>query len=183
MAHLPSLLCPASRSRRGGGTHHHRHHNGDAARAAYRHDSDTHLSSRCDGTNHRSRSTAVQRAKAKLRCTAGETISEVLVGVLIVGLATVMFATMVSVAVSTSLDSSQRTTATYQQISVVDGKTGARTGTGLVTLAGTSSMGGNSLNTSFKVETASSSIDAEGTAAYSFTRYAIPANLQTRGAQ
>ena len=133
--------------------------------------------------NHRGRSTTGQRAKAKLRCTAGETISEVLVGVLIVGLATVMFATMVSVAVSTSLDSSQRTTATYQQLSVVDGKTSARTGTGLVTLAGTSSMGGTNLNTSFKVETISSSADADGTAAYSFTRYAIPANLQTRGAQ
>lgn len=97
-----------------------------------------------------------------LRSTSGETISEVLVGVLIVGLATVLFATMVGVAVNISLAGTDRTVSTYEQLSDVDAGT-ATSGTATVTLSG----GG--LSTSFKVGTVTSALDG-----YTFTRYALP---------
>lgn len=106
----------------------------------------------------------------KLHSTSGETISEVLVGVLIVGLATVLFATMISVAVNISLSSTDRTTKTYEQLSKVDAAT-ATSGSGTVTLTG--GVGG--VDTSFSVATTTSKADATNeTSPYTFTRYWLP---------
>lgn len=56
-----------------------------------------------------------KRIIATLRSTAGETITEVLVGVLIVGLATVVLATMINVATQVSLTSTAALQGAYEQ--------------------------------------------------------------------
>ena len=110
----------------------------------------------------------------RLKSDSGETISEVLVGVLIVGLATVLFATMISVATSTSLKSVDRTTATYDQLSEVDSLTGA-TGAASVSIApvleGATVPGPMA---SFDVGILASSPNPANGAAYTFTRYLLP---------
>ena len=117
---------------------------------------------------HRERACRPAAARAEARTslgsTSGETITEVLVGVLIVGLATVLFATMVGVAVNISATGTDRTTATYRQLSDVDAGTAATPATGTVTL-----KAGTTLNTSFTVDTLTSTVDA-----HVFTRYALP---------
>ena len=77
---------------------------------------------------------ALAPVRERLRSEAGETISEVLVGVLIVGLASVLFAAMVSVATSTSLKGADRTDMTYRQLSAVDAGSAGQ-GTASVTLS------------------------------------------------
>ena len=77
---------------------------------------------------------ALAPVRERLRSEAGETISEVLVGVLIVGLASVLFAAMVSVATSTSLKGFDRTDMTYRQLSAVDAGSAGQ-GTASVTLS------------------------------------------------
>lgn len=62
----------------------------------------------------------MSKAIDKLRSTSGETISEVLVGVLIVGLATVLFVAMVSAATSISNAGVQGATDAYTEMSAVD---------------------------------------------------------------
>lgn len=106
-----------------------------------------------------------------LRSTKGETISEALVGVLIVGLAAVMFATMVGVAVSISVDGVDRAERTYEdQLSVVDGMS-SPTSSGVTVNVVAQNPG--ELSTSFKVDLFSSLPDAAEDTTYTFTRYEL----------
>lgn len=66
-----------------------------------------------------------KRIIATLRSTAGETITEVLVGVLIVGLATVVLATMINVATQVSLTSTAALQGAYEQTGGIDAATGS----------------------------------------------------------
>lgn len=109
----------------------------------------------------------------RLRSNAGETITEVLVGVLIVGLATVLFATMINVATSTSLKSVDRTQATYAQMSEVE-STSSQQAQGTTTVSLTSTQNGP--NASFVVSVVSSSTDptTNEPSPYTLTRYLLP---------
>ena len=109
----------------------------------------------------------------RLRSDAGETITEVLVGVLIVGLATVLFATMINVATSTSLKSVDRTQATYAQMSEVEGTLSQpAAGTTMVSLISTQ----NGPNATFSVSIVSSTTDptTNEPSPYTLTRYMLP---------
>ncbi len=110
----------------------------------------------------------------RLKSNSGETISEVLVGVLIVGLATVLFATMVNVATSTSLKSVDLTMATYSQLSEVDSGSGVEMDFGpLVIIENASDANADVAFSpiSIKVNAMSSTSDD---ANYIFTRYYMP---------
>ncbi|WP_080800961.1 hypothetical protein [Arabiibacter massiliensis] len=112
--------------------------------------------------------------RERLKSEAGETISEVLVGVLIVGLATVLFAAMIGVATNTSLTSVDRTTSTYGQLSAVDGT--APSGGATVSIApvmGTGASVTGPTATFDVLMTTSTPSAADGTA-YTFTRYLLP---------
>ncbi len=114
-------------------------------------------------------------ATSRITSTSGESIAEVLVGVLIVGLATVLFATMINVATTTSTTSADRTTATYEQISDM-AATAASAGSTTITMQ-TDSAASNDLafpiTTSFTVNTYVSSGDDK----YTFTRYLLDPTL------
>ena len=115
----------------------------------------------------------------RLKSNSGETISEVLVGVLIVGLATVLFATMISVATSTSLKSVDRTTATYAQMTAVDSKAGAQEiiGSTMVTLKDASDETTNvplPATLTMKVNAIYSAPGGSIDTTYTLTRYLMP---------
>lgn len=134
----------------------------------------------------------------RLRSTAGETISEVLVGVLIVGLATVLFATMVNVATSTSVKSTDRTQITYGQLSAVD--SGGAAGSAATSAATVSLSPGTATsspvpgfpsqtgvqvagpNAKFDVSAVVSSPETDSAATYTFTRYELPDAAREGGA-
>lgn len=111
------------------------------------------------------------KARAKLRSDAGETISEALVGVLIVGLATVLFATMVSAAVNISTTGTDRAQSTYNQLSALDG--GALSGAAVAAGSGTVTLTGQAIDTSFAVETLVSDTNQDGASAWEFARYRL----------
>ena len=113
----------------------------------------------------------------RLKSNSGETISEVLVGVLIVGLATVLFATVISVATSTSLKSVDRTTATYEQLTAVDSLT-ERTGQMSLEITPVSGL---VLDATFTVYTYSSTPGGPIDTTYTFTRYLLPDFAGTTG--
>ncbi|MEA5021029.1 MAG: hypothetical protein VB027_11790 [Gordonibacter sp.] len=114
-------------------------------------------------------------ATSRITSTSGESIAEVLVGILIVGLATVLFATMINVATTTSITSADRTTATYEQISDM-ATTVASTGTTTITMQADSAASNDlafPITTSFTVNTYVSSGDGK----YTFTRYLLDPTL------
>lgn len=114
----------------------------------------------------------------RLKSDSGETISEVLVGVLIVGLATVLFATMINVATSTSLKSVDRTTATYAQLTAVDSGSNVQQtiGSAMVSLEDASDATTNVVfpNVTLKVSAISSTPGGSIDTTYTFTRYLMP---------
>ncbi len=124
--------------------------------------------------------TAASRGGAacrKLQSTSGETISEVLVGVLIVALATALFATMVSVSSRISLMGVDRTQDTYQRLSNVD-KASVDAGASTAVQAGTAQVVVGRAETNeriaeFSVVSLTSSGDG-ASSAFSFSRYMLP---------
>lgn len=103
----------------------------------------------------------------KLRSTSGETIAEVLVGILIVGLATVLFAGMIGAATNISEDGVTQTEATYAQLSEVDSNAGV-SGTATVHIKATEGANGTA---SLAVTT--STAEADDDSAYTFTSYRL----------
>ncbi len=124
---------------------------------------------------------ALAPVRERLRSEAGETISEVLVGVLIVGLASVLFAAMVSVATSTSLKGVDRTDMTYRQLSAVDAGSAGQ-GTASVTLSNAADVASDvpGPTVMFVVNTQSSNPDNDAEATYAFTHYQLPLVEQAR---
>lgn len=124
---------------------------------------------------------ALAPVRERLRSEAGETISEVLVGVLIVGLASVLFAAMVSVATSTSLKGVDRTDMTYRQLSAVDAGSAGQ-GTASVTLSNAADVASDvpGPTVTFVVNTQSSNPDNDAEATYAFTHYQLPLVEQAR---
>ena len=110
-----------------------------------------------------------KRIIATLRSTAGETITEVLVGVLIVGLATVVLATMINVATQVSLTSTAALQGAYEQTGGIDAATGSASAASRAQVVGTSSSWGGSLSWEPQVQLITSNdSDANG---YSVQRY------------
>ena len=117
-----------------------------------------------------------KRIIATLRSTAGETITEVLVGVLIVGLATVVLATMINVATQVSLTSTAARQGAYEQTGGIDAATGSASAASRAQVVGTSSSWGGSLSWEPQVQLITSNdSDANG---YSFQRYELPEPAQ-----
>ena len=113
-----------------------------------------------------------KRIIATLRSTAGETITEVLVGVLIVGLATVVLATMINVATQVSITSTAALQGAYEQTGGIDAATGSASAASRAQVVGTSSSWGGSLSWEPQVQLITSNdSDANG---YSFQRYELP---------
>ena len=116
-----------------------------------------------------------KRIIATLRSTAGETITEVLVGVLIVGLATVVLATMINVATQVSLTSTAALQGAYEQTGGIDA-TGSASAASRAQVVGTSSSWDGSLSWEPQVQLITSNdSDANG---YSFQRYELPEPAQ-----
>lgn len=114
-------------------------------------------------------------ATSRITSTSGESIAEVLVGILIVGLATVLFATMINVATTTSTTSADRTAATYEQISDM-AATATSAGTTTITMQTDPAASSDltlPITTSFTVNTYVSSGDGK----YTFTRYLLDPTL------
>ena len=117
-----------------------------------------------------------KRIIATLRSTAGETITEVLVGVLRVGLATVVLATMINVATQVSLTSTAALQGAYEQTGGIDAATGSASAASRAQVVGTSSSWGGSLSWEPQVQLITSNdSDANG---YSFQRYELPEPAQ-----
>ena len=117
-----------------------------------------------------------KRIIATLRSTAGETITEVLVGVLIVGLATVVLATMINVATQVSLTSTAALQGAYEQTGGIDAATGSASAASRAQVVGTSSSWDGSLSWEPQVQLITSNdSDANG---YSFHRYELPEPAQ-----
>ena len=117
-----------------------------------------------------------KRIIATLRSTAGETITEVLVGVLIVGLATVVLATMINVATQVSLTSTAALQGAYEQTGGIDAATGSASAGSRAQVVGTSSSWDGSLSWEPQVQLITSNdSDANG---YSFQRYELPEPAQ-----
>lgn len=117
-----------------------------------------------------------KRIIATLRSTAGETITEVLVGVLIVGLATVVLATMINVATQVSLTSTAALQGAYEQTGGIDAVTGSASAASRAQVVGTSSSWDGSLSWEPQVQLITSNdSDANG---YSFQRYELPEPAQ-----
>lgn len=116
-----------------------------------------------------------KRILAALRSTAGETITEVLVGVLIVGLATVVLATMINVATQVSLASTAALQGAYKQTSGIDASTGSASSSS-VTVTNENNSWDGSLSWTPQVQLLTSEdSDANG---YSFQRYELPEPAQ-----
>lgn len=110
-----------------------------------------------------------------LRSQAGETITEVLVGVLIVGLATVVLAALINAAVQSSLMSTAALQGAYEQTSSVDAGTGS-TEEGTITVTSSSDMGehpswGGTLDWKATVDI-NQSTDSDANS-YAFSRYTL----------
>ena len=117
-----------------------------------------------------------KRIIATLRSTAGETITEVLVGVLIVGLATVVLATMINVATQVSLTRTAALQGAYEHTGGIDAATGSASAASRVQVVGTSSSWDGSLSWEPQVQLITSNdSDANG---YSFQRYELPEPAQ-----
>ena len=117
-----------------------------------------------------------KRIIATLRSTAGETITEVLVGVLIGGLATVVLATMINVATQGSLTSTAALQGAYEQTGGIDAATGSASAASRAQVVGTSSSWDGSLSWEPQVQLITSNdSDANG---YSFQRYELPEPAQ-----
>lgn len=110
-----------------------------------------------------------------LRSQAGETITEVLVGVLIVGLATVVLAALINAAVQSSLMSTAALQGAYEQTSSVDAGTRS-TEEGTITVTSSADVGerpswGDPLKWEAKVNISQPTYsDANG---YAFSRYTL----------
>ncbi len=117
-----------------------------------------------------------KRIIATLRSTAGETITEVLVGVLIVGLATVVLATMINVATQVSLTSTAALQGAYEQTGGIDAATGSASAASRAQVVGTSSSWGGSLSWEPQVQLITSN-DSDANS-YSFQRYELPEPAQ-----
>lgn len=111
-----------------------------------------------------------------LRSQAGETITEVLVGVLIVGLATVVLAALINAAVQSSLMSTAALQGAYEQTSSVDASTGS-TAPDTITVTSSASAGeqpswSGTLRWEAKVDIISQSTDSDANG-YEFSRYTL----------
>ncbi|WP_290996462.1 hypothetical protein [Gordonibacter sp.] len=110
-----------------------------------------------------------------LRSQAGETITEVLVGVLIVGLATVVLAALINAAVQSSLMSTAALQGAYEQTSSVDAGIGPAAA-GAITVTSSTDVGerpswGDALKWEATVAiNQSTDSDANG---YAFSRYTL----------
>ena len=124
---------------------------------------------------------ALAPVRERLRSEAGETIPEVLVGAPIVGLASVLFAAMVSVATSTSLKGADRTDMTYRQLSAVDAGSAGQ-GTASVTLSNAADVArdGPGPTGMFVVDPPASNPEHDAAATYAFTHYQLPLVKQAR---
>lgn len=110
-----------------------------------------------------------------LRSQAGETITEVLVGVLIVGLATVVLAALINAAVQSSLMSTAALQGAYEQTSSVDAGTEPPAAGSIIVTSSTSAGEQPSWSGALRWEAEvdinrSTDSDANG---YAFSRYTL----------
>lgn len=97
----------------------------------------------------------------RLRSTSGETISEALVAILIVSLATVLFVAMVSVSTTTARNSQNAVTSVLGQVSTLDGSTDAASTTVTIT-SDPIGWNGGAVNAVLRVDMFSSTDDVSG---------------------
>ena len=83
------------------------------------------------------------RSWNKLRSRKGETLTETLVAVLLVGLASVVLASMISAASHMSAQALERDTALYDEITVAEAQSSSQNGSVTVELGGSSSQNFN----------------------------------------
>jgi|GEM_PF-6657195 len=93
---------------------------------------------------------------ARLRSVCGESIGETLVAILIVTLATVLFATMVGVATSTARKSENAVNAVVSQTSELDASTSAASASATITSDAITWNNGSSVNATLNISSYSS---------------------------
>jgi hypothetical protein len=107
-----------------------------------------------------------RQSRSTSRAVSGETIAETLIAILIVGLATALFAVMVSTATLTLSESQDAVDAVYRQTSTLDAATSSTSTTVTVTGAQTTWCSAWSTTLSVDAYTAANSVNGRVIARY-----------------